>query len=460
MKYLSYLLLTFLPFCLKAQTGWSTTYGQSTTNFFSKVSDATTIGDSTYLLVGNDVNEFQSAKISMMLIDTLGKLIWTKKYGNDDGNYRVYRVARYNPETLVIVGSISGINNASNGFVLYINNAGDSLDLQRLYDNSSVYDVFVEGENLILAINYYSYFSLRKQDRQGNLIWVDFDQYPTNSVAVNSIVTTTDGSFLAVGSRQGPGAAGGSGTGIFYKVNKLGQKEWIYFLNETIYKYSFSTIKASNDGNYLICGHWWWNSDSGTLLLKVDDQGNVIWRKKYAVETARAQLTDMVVLPNDEIVACGSYDASIVKFSSDGSLIWSKQFDPSSGTDRLGQMIHTPDNGYLAVGDVLGSNTSSGWALKICDQPDCIPTSSPELEALSGLTIYPNPVRSELNIASEGAQINNLVLLDAQGRETYRAGTDATNELNIHMSDFPNGVYFVTIRLNDQMLHRKIVKVE
>jgi Secretion system C-terminal sorting domain len=481
---------------LQAQTHFSKVFGRPFP-YLSPITDAIAIGDTSYLLISYPYDYTKdTSKIRLLLIDKNGTLNLTKDYGKTTGLYGLGKVIKYSEDMLVICGYETINADTFNAMILYITPFGDSLDMQTFNVNNSrlnfIADVYVEANNLILcgfADKSRRQLFVRKQDKNGNILWHFIFGAPNLDETAASITPTVDGGYIIVGDLTYPGLNDFRVEGLILKLNKFGQQEWVRYTGEFEYNYAYTTIKPSGDGYYYLCGGWSNNKlafpntwyESGSLLAKIDEQGNVIWQKRYWKEIAEATLNDIVVLPNGEFVACGNDGlaytwpekeiSSLAKFSSNGDIIWSRQYDYNPvHNERLYSIIQTPDNGFLMVGDAHEIDTlglgaaSDGWVLKVdsagCEIMNCVSSDTePEIEEESFM-VYPNPVSSLLQIQFEQNETGLLRIFNANGQEMFLAALSNEPEIQVNMSTYPNGVYWVNIQTSDQVLTKKIVKVK
>jgi hypothetical protein len=79
-----------------------------------------------------------------------------------------------------------------------------------------------------------------------------------------------------------------------------------------------------------------------------------------------------------------------------------------------------------------------------------------ETVASNDLVVYPNPVKDQLKIATNGSiNILNVVLTDLEGREVLHSDY---NELEINVSSLQNGVYLAIVKTDKGIFTQKIIK--
>jgi len=99
-----------------------------------------------------------------------------------------------------------------------------------------------------------------------------------------------------------------------------------------------------------------------------------------------------------------------------------------------------------------GSGNAYGWEAYV----DCGILSVEDMSNSNGISVYPNPASSVLNIDAK-KEILSVQLTDAAGR------TVLTNNVNnakgtINVSHLPKGVYILSVKMKDQTVTKKIIK--
>lgn len=81
---------------------------------------------------------------------------------------------------------------------------------------------------------------------------------------------------------------------------------------------------------------------------------------------------------------------------------------------------------------------------------DCqgLPLGANETEIQSGISFYPNPSSGILNIQTAGKTMNEIQLMDMQGKLVLSKNSTSSNE-QIDLSAFEPGMYFAIIRFED-----------
>jgi len=99
------------------------------------------------------------------------------------------------------------------------------------------------------------------------------------------------------------------------------------------------------------------------------------------------------------------------------------------------------------------SGAAYGWEANV----DCGMLGIEDMSNSAGITVYPNPASSVLNINSQKGQILSVQLTDAAGRTVL---TNNVNKANgtLNISHLPKGVYILSIKMEDKTVTKKIIK--
>lgn len=176
--------------------------------------------------------------------------------------------------------------------------------------------------------------------------------------AFEGLTVTPDGGILITGYKSGlaEGTFLNWGKGVLLKTNSSGKEEWRRDLSE--YTSSGYRIKPTPGGFLLAC-HPKDEESEDHSLLKVDEQGRVLWAKTY-----NTVYWGFDTNPTGQILLAGhtrksslskNWDAELTVVGSDGKARWTKFFGQPRGYD--GRWIHdevwgaraTPDGGWLVV---------------------------------------------------------------------------------------------------------------
>jgi hypothetical protein len=120
---------------------------------------------------------------------------------------------------------------------------------------------------------------------------------------------------------------------------------------------------------------------------------------------------------------------------------------------------YTHPNAFLGIAPSnfaymrLGADT-----LSICDSLSVITKRYKANEPI-GLVVFPNPATNKLNLVFDKNSIGKIIINDALGKEVYSYTINNPNiELQIDISNFNSGIYYLSYRSKDVSIHKKFVK--
>jgi hypothetical protein len=194
-----------------------------------------------------------------------------------------------------------------------------------------------------------------KTDGNGKPVWTKI--YGGNySDGASDILPLTDGSFLMVGHSDSYGT--GTNDIFVMKLSSTGDSLWLKSFTTT-YDESASRIIKANDTGYIIVGSTKNTSDNSTnaLVMKIDDNGNSIWKKDFDNNGGGEGAADIVSTTDGGYVFAGSSsnptdgksDVYLVKIDGSGNLSWQKTLGGSE-TDVGTSLDKTGDGGYIISG--------------------------------------------------------------------------------------------------------------
>ena len=112
----------------------------------------------------------------------------------------------------------------------------------------------------------------------------------------------------------------------------------------------------------------------------------------------------------------------------------------------------------------LGYNASQGDADDRTDQienftvPQICFASLSEMDGSNQLNVHPNPTNSEIYIQSISQPIQRVSIQDIHGRTIRDFNQLNTLQVEVNISDYPDGIYFVVVQQNEITTTRKIIK--
>jgi hypothetical protein len=227
-------------------------------------------------------------------------------------------------------------------------------------------------------------------------------------------------------------------------------------------------------------------------LTRLDINGNVVWRKRYSNAEKDISVSRVKECANGDFILCGqkyiNYTSIVnqlvgwlMRTDSLGNVKWWKSYlpnDPVKDTitqNYLYDVLELPNKDIASVGYVGGSGTFSTivqtWLLKVdsngcfgignCAQNIALSINDHNTQTkidVNNVNIFPNPANSELNI--ELLDLNNpnynLLITNTLGQTVHQAAINNQRSI-VNISDFPQGIYFVTIKTGKATLTKKVV---
>jgi len=202
-------------------------------------------------------------------------------------------------------------------------------------------------------------------EENGELIWSLINGLPDSHDALNSIIETDQGNFLAGGRLGGQFAA--------ILVNRNGEEIW----TETYGNGECSAVIELKRGEFLLAGMW--REDRTGAAVLIDAEGDVLWDESYGqADTDRFK----TMRETEGGIVLGGYSyfrnqpphyrAWILKTDFDGEELWSNYISPY--TLQMGvSMVSVPNGGFAFTGriwEVDGDSAVDFGLFMINDQGD------------------------------------------------------------------------------------------
>ncbi len=209
----------------------------------------------------------------------------------------------------------------------------------------------INGEITVGSSNIY----LIKINPDGSVAWSkSYDMSITGSVG-NSIQQTNDGGYIITG-------AGSGAPSLLLKIDNIGNIMW-----KKTYTSSTELVKQTMDGGYIIVGTAG-GSGFGISVIKTDNNGNTTWTKNYSRNNSLTnygyyiqQTSDygyIVLGKTDTVAASSGGDIYFIKLDSLGNKIWSKTYG-GTGDDYANYVKQTIDGGYIITGETYPNATAN-----------------------------------------------------------------------------------------------------
>lgn len=205
--------------------------------------------------------------------------------------------------------------------------------------------------------------SIQRFDRYGNNLWVSYK--PHYFFEYNSVAESNDGGFMVAGVESVS-----ENLGTIIKLDANGNKVWQKYYDRNSISYC-TYIMRSLDDNFMVIGGAGQPYATTFAVSKIDGNGNILWTKEYGenlnfVVTAKATIQQ--VDNNSFIINCNPadyqnvYSGRVLKISQDGNVLWDKHFNVQGGSTQISSIVSLPDGGY-AVAGFVNFVSSNSYAL-------------------------------------------------------------------------------------------------
>jgi len=220
-----------------------------------------------------------------------------------------------------------------------------------------------------------------KVDSNGNLSWMKTYGGSKGDHA-KSILATSDGGSLVTGFTESFGAGGRD---LFVlKLDGSGDVTWMNTYGTSGNDVSYANGLENKDGSYMVAGatNSFGAGDFDFWLLKLDSTGNILWQKTYGgikrdVATALQQTTDGGYILTGQTASFGKgvYDTLLLKLDNDGTIIWQKNYGGPG--DGHAFAVQESNNGDFILVGYENSSGDGGYdyaVMKVDSEgniPDC-----------------------------------------------------------------------------------------
>ncbi len=306
---------------------WSKTYNENLTHVFF---DIVAMGDSSFVALGKAKNGYMAC----VKFNTDGDTIWSRFYGSNLFYLNGEEIIATSDKGCAVVGLVISYENDSksyDGFLIKINENGE-LEWNKTYGGKG-YDRFfsiaptLNGGYIMVGVTSGSYDIngtwVVKVDLYGNLLWSKIFR----GMIGWRITPSLGGGYLIIAEGYGNESSSGSNIKLI-KIEEDGSVEW----NKT---YDLegddrvSSVIQLLDGSYIIAGSTkYLTNNSDVFLIKIDENGNLIWMRTYNGERSnRAYDIAQSLDGGYVIVGKTGGDILLMKVDENGDLIWVKTYN-------------------------------------------------------------------------------------------------------------------------------------
>lgn len=338
------------------------------------------LGDSGYFTVTQSIDLFNEDTLGFSISSVL--LVRTNKFG-DTLWTKVYRKKNFNI-------SFNAFIKTANGFIL----VGQIIDLSAYVNQQK------GGYIAIWQLNEFG----------DTLSTQNFDIGAGNDFP-QQIINTVDTGYIVIGQSCNQIQSGANCDLLLIKINNQGTIQWFktFSNNANSFESGLGVIQNSNEDLYLV-GYTSENSTRSGFLVKVNKDGNLLWKKKYQSFPSESFSS---IIAGDKVdnffisgfnslsnSGNGKINGQIILIDTSGNEIWKKIFNRVSNCsiNDLTLLNNTLVFSGYNYSDVLPQN-AKGWLMKIKSNGDSI------LERIYNI----HPLRSE-NIYSIKHVVDGFIM--------------------------------------------------
>ncbi|MFQ6124580.1 MAG: hypothetical protein ACE5R6_08260 [Candidatus Heimdallarchaeota archaeon] len=352
---------------------WARTYGDADTDETAKSIIQTTDGG--YAFAGT-----KGGATWLVKTDALGKVQWTHTY-NANSPFQVIQTTDGGFALTGILGGGLSPRAESNAFLVKTDTNGE-FEWRRIYDwgekdyaNSVIQTTdggFILVGSTISLVNRCGWESwLGKTDASGNLERMQtYGGFGDDHDHLNVIIPTVDGGFALAGSTWSYGAR--FDDFWLVKTDVHGEVEWNQTYGGASGDAAASVIQML-DGGYVLAGYTWsfGAGESDAWLVKTDACGKPQWNQTYGgsdLEYASGIPTadgGFALTGFTESYGAGRRDAWLVKTDAQGVGQWNRTYGGAQG-DYAYSVIETVDGGFALAGRTAsyGAGGYDAWVVK------------------------------------------------------------------------------------------------
>jgi len=318
------------------------------------------------IVIAGFKNSNNSKNVLIMKTDSSGNEIWSRTYnlGLDDWGRSLKQTQ---DGGFIIAGFTEVVPQIHDPFLIKTDSAGN-IQWQHQYDygfgdddrghavwQTSDGGYIIAGQTWLGSPTFGTYdMYVVKTDMAGNVQWRQTYAYnnaasPGADVAL-AVQQLSDGGYIIGGFTQST-----SWASYIIRTDSLGNAIW-----SNIYPGSWQSecydIQATPDGGFILTGtESSFTTDGDLLIIKLDANGNLIWKKIYGTvdiekgESIQRLQDGGYIIAGMSTHGAGGYDMYVVRTNSTGDSLWSRTIG-GFGDDRAFSVATTQDGSHLVTG--------------------------------------------------------------------------------------------------------------
>lgn len=483
-----FILFVFAFATVNAQTSFFKVYSSGNFDLGEGICQ---LPDSSYLITGAS-GGFQttSPQAFVMKIDKFGNQLWTKDFGgveNETGR-RIF----YIQDTIYVFGRTNSFGNSYDYYFLKLDSLGNKIS-EEIYGTNElewlqdvIYfptaDCFITYGYEQESNGFGKKMQLLKWNRNGQVIW-NGEESMHLEAELGSLRKITDSTFFVCGSQFNLNR--NHFDGYFKQLNVSGQVlDSVTYFDVQDRDYFFASMDWFDD-RYFIVGNETvqngsavnkdykaWKYIISTHQIEISNAGVGVNHYTSFVDFTRLNGTtnELVAIERAKsstfgIYEDGNWDEQLLKINAVYDFNWAGGITNVSklGNDVTNQLISTLDGGAIMVGynEYYSNFTQNVSVLKIGRNGEAVTTGAipgeenllklPKSNQLTGVSVYPNPVKNFITIDSQEDVEVSIFQIDGRLVGSF-------SQPQIDMSEFTNGIYLLKLQAGERSSTFQIVK--
>ena len=209
---------------------------------------------------------------------------------------------------------------------------------------------------------FYYHISVMRFNQLGDTVWTRTYNNQFSSYQGRKIIPTKDGNYLVFATN----GSSSSGNVVLLKIKPNGDSLWMKQQFTSTSTYNLFNLMQTQDGNYLILGQGS-TSYPGLYMMKVDNDGNWVMERNvddtgYNYNTGRYSIE----LPGGDLLLCFNASQSfsnsysiLIRADANGNVIWQKKYSDNSLSQVLNYVALNQDGGYTLAGTAYPGTSAS-----------------------------------------------------------------------------------------------------
>jgi hypothetical protein len=204
---------------------------------------------------------------------------------------------------------------------------------------------------------------------KGTIKWVKKIGSKYNDLS-SFLQETSDGGFIISGVCAYELSNYSMYNAFLLKLDEDGNRQWMKVVG-TVMQECFNSVQETTDGGYIAVGRTGYEDNQNILIVKFDDQGNILWSKSYHIATNDIGIR-IIETKDGYVVTASSKDNNnlLLKVDKSGNLIWAKAigiFDEKNKNDLPWSLTLSSDGSIIVGGSTFYYDTSyfDGYVTKL-----------------------------------------------------------------------------------------------